>query len=275
MKGASAVSPMISLEEWFSIMIRKTCCSSGIACRSRSRSSSARVGADKIAADRHNALVVVFSIGDSLQSCRRTCEAFFQASWNEGSLDSKELVLRSGVGSVTERFLRSFSANARFTCACDPSEQRVVLRARPRRHHAARGKLRGEAAAYSRRAVDLEGRLVPRQGVLDDGESQARAAGFARAPAVHPVEAFREPGDVLGFDADPGVFHRELGAFLGTAPDEADLAPGRRVAHGVAREVAEGAGDLGLGPEQVEPRLGVGRESLAACPKRSGFVVDP
>src|ERR1700694_4721518 len=233
MKGALAVLPMISLAEWFSIMIRKTWCSSGIACRSRLRSSSAKVGADKIAADRHNAVVVVFSIGDSLQSCWRTCEAFFQASWNEGSLDSKEVVLRSGVGSVTERFLRSFSTNARFTCGCDPSEQRVVLRACPRRHHAARGKLGGEPAALSRRAFDLQGRLMPRQRVLDDGESQARAAGFARAAAIYAVEALGEPGGVPGFAADPGVFPRDLGTVLRATPDKADLAPRWGVAHGI------------------------------------------
>ena len=116
---------------------------------------------------------------------------------------------------------------------------------------------------------------MPRQGMLDDGESQARAARFARAAAVHPVEALGEPRNVLGFDADPRVLHRELGALVRAAPDQADLAPGRRVAHRVAREVAEGAGDLGFGPEQVEARLGVERDALAASRERLRFAVDP
>src|SRR5216684_5771234 len=119
------------------------------------------------------------------------------------------------------------------------SMQRVVLSADARRHHAARGKPGGEAAARSRRTLDLEGRLVPRQGMLDDGESQARAARFPRAAAVHAVEALGEPGNVLGFDADAGVLNRELGTVLRAAPDKADLASRRRVAHRVAREVAE------------------------------------
>ncbi len=41
------------------------------------------------------------------------------------------------------------------------SEQRVVLGARAHSHYAARGKLDGEPAARSGRALDLEGRLVP------------------------------------------------------------------------------------------------------------------
>src|SRR5260370_39908346 len=100
--------------------------------------------------------------------------------------------------------------------------------------------------------------------MFDDGEPQAGAARVARAAAIHAVEALGEPGNVLGFDADPRVFHRELGALLRAAPDQVDLAPGRRIAHRVAREIAEGAGDLGFGPEQVEARLGVERDALAA-----------
>src|SRR4030088_2481214 len=110
--------------------------------------------------------------------------------------------------------------------------------------------------------------------MLDDGESQTRATRFTRAAAIHAVEALGEPGDVLGFDADPRVFHRELGALLRATPDQADLAPGRRIAHGVAREIAEGAGDLGFGPEQVEGRLGVEGDALAGPRGRVGFGLD-
>src|SRR5258708_38524586 len=104
--------------------------------------------------------------------------------------------------------------------------------------------------------------------MLDDGESQAGAAGFTRAAAVHTVEALGEPGNMLGFDAHPRVLHRELRALLRATPGQAHLAPRRRVAHGVAREVAEGAGDLGFGPEYVEARLGVERDVLAASRER-------
>ena len=80
---------------------------------------------------------------------------------------------------------------------------------------------------------------------------------------------------MLGFDAHTRVFHRELGPFLRAAPDQANLASRRRVAHGVAREVAEGAGELGFCPEQVEARLGVERDALAARRERLCFAVDP
>src|SRR3979490_1722614 len=109
--------------------------------------------------------------------------------------------------------------------------------------------------------------------MLDDGEPQARAARFARAAAVHAVKALGEPRYVLGFDAHTRVLHPELGTCLRAATDAADLAPGRRVAHGVAREVAECAGDLRFGPEQVEARLGVERDALAARPERLRFAV--
>src|SRR5438270_8791965 len=40
--------------------------------------------------------------------------------------------------------------------------------------------------------------ILPRDGVLHDGEAEAGAAALARAAAVDPVEALGQPRDVLG-----------------------------------------------------------------------------
>ena len=83
-----------------------------------------------------------------------------------------------------------------------------------RRHcfHALRGKPRGEAAALARLALNIESRLVAVQGVLHDRESEAGAAGMARALAIYPVEPLRQPRNVLLFDADARIFDGEFRA---------------------------------------------------------------
>src|SRR5215467_11043867 len=80
------------------------------------------------------------------------------------------------------------------------SMHRVVGGPGARRHDPARRKPGGEATAYARRALDLQGRLVAREGVLDDREPQARASGLARAAAVDAVEALRESRNMHRLD---------------------------------------------------------------------------
>src|SRR5215470_507574 len=155
------------------------------------------------------------------------------------------------------------------------SVHRVVCCPGARRHDPARRKPGGEAAAHSGRALDLQGRLVARERVLDDSEPQARATGLARAAAVDAVEPLRESRNMLRLDAYPGVLDDKLRALLRSAPDQAHLAPLRRVAHGVAREIAERAGDLRFGAEQIEARLRVERDALAPAGERPGLAVDP
>jgi hypothetical protein len=46
--------------------------------------------------------------------------------------------------------------------------------------------------------------------VLDDGQAEAGAASLPGPAAVHAVEAFREPGNVLARDADTAVRHFDL-----------------------------------------------------------------
>src|SRR5262245_33174611 len=80
-----------------------------------------------------------------------------------------------------------------------------------------------EAAALAGLARDRELPAVARERVLHDRETQARAAGLAGAAAVDAIEAFREPRDVLGRDADAGVLDLERGAVLGALPFQPHL----------------------------------------------------
>ena len=70
---------------------------------------------------------------------------------------------------------------------------------------AARSRLAGntdrEGRAHAGRAVDLQLGAVALRHVLDDRQAQPGAAGFARAAAVHAVEALGQPRNVLGRDA--------------------------------------------------------------------------
>ena len=49
---------------------------------------------------------------------------------------------------------------------------------------------------------DFDVAAVDENAVVDDGEAEARAAGFAGAPGVDAVEAVEEVGKVLRADAD-------------------------------------------------------------------------
>ena len=90
------------------------------------------------------------------------------------------------------------------------------LRHRGRRQqHARRGQDRREGAALAGFALDNELRLVAKEHVANDGETQPRAAGRARTAAVDAIEALGESGDVLGGDANAGVRDRERPAAVG------------------------------------------------------------
>src|SRR5882672_10159134 len=151
---------------------------------------------------------------------------------------------------------------------------RVVCGASLRRDDSTRGELGGKTASRAGGALDFEASLVPREGVLDDRQPQAGASSFSRAAAIHAVEALGEARDVLGVDADPGVLDREFRAVLRTPPDEAHLAPRGGIANGVAGKVAEGAGDLGFRSHEIESRVGVKRDSLAARRERDSLALD-
>ena len=91
---------------------------------------------------------------------------------------------------------------------------------------------------------------MPLQDVLGDGEAETRAACCARAALIDTVEALREPRDVLGGYADPGVGDGEVAAVLIRPPTHLDGAVRRRVFGGVVHQVGERGMDLGLHPDQ-------------------------
>src|SRR6267143_2666291 len=111
-------------------------------------------------------------------------------------------------------------------------------------HGSLRRKAHGEAAACTELAVDVEARLVARDGVLDDGQAEARAAGFARAAAVDAVEALGQPRQVFRRDARAGVLDGERRPAVVFPPMDGHFAAWRRVPDRVADEVAERAGEL-------------------------------
>lgn len=79
------------------------------------------------------------------------------------------------------------------------------------------------------------------QDMLDDGQSQSGAAGFARTTAIDPVEAFGQARQVLCGNADAGIGHDKLAATLMDSPDQIDFAARRGIAYGVSCQIAEGA----------------------------------
>src|SRR5690348_8628640 len=100
--------------------------------------------------------------------------------------------------------------------------------------------MRGERAALAPLARDDELRLVAQQHVLDDREPEARSSGVAGTAAVDAIEALRQPRNVLGGDADAAIGHRENAAAVGVdRPRQRDASLRRRIAHGVADEIAE------------------------------------
>src|SRR6202030_2905317 len=58
-----------------------------------------------------------------------------------------------------------------------------------------------EDRARAELALDLERAAVVGDDVLDDGKTEPGAAELARAGGIDPVEALRQPRDVLGQDA--------------------------------------------------------------------------
>src|SRR5438477_2186630 len=92
-------------------------------------------------------------------------------------------------------------ATGRRCTAFGPCEHPLSVQARVEhgleRDRALRREAHREAAAHAGLAHDVERRLVAGDGMLDDGEAEAGAAGLARAAAIDAIEALGEPRDVL------------------------------------------------------------------------------
>src|SRR5712691_8621268 len=133
---------------------------------------------------------------------------------------------------------------------------------------ALRRKAHREAAACTRLAVDVEARLVARDSVLDDGQAQSRAAGFARAAAVDAVEALGQPRQMLRRDAGAGVLDGERRAAVVFPPMDGHFAAWRRVPDRVADEVAERAGELAFRAQQIHTRAAFQGNGVQSAGKR-------
>ena len=118
-------------------------------------------------------------------------------------------------------------------------------------------------------------RLVQAQHVLDDGQAQPGAAGFARAAGGHAVEAFGDARQVRGRDAVAAVAHRQRGAAVGRRARSAMVIspPAGRVAHRVADQVGEGAVQfLGASPHRSHAGGRPARGSVPALAERLGLA---
>ena len=63
----------------------------------------------------------------------------------------------------------------------------------------------GENTALARGALDGNPAAVDLDDMLDDGKPEAGAPELPAPGLVHPVEALKDPGQVLDWDPDPGV----------------------------------------------------------------------
>src|SRR5688572_5362879 len=133
-------------------------------------------------------------------------------------------------------------------------------------------KARREAAAPPDFALDVQVSLMPCECVLDDREAEAGATGIARTSAIDTVKTLGQPRDVLCRDPGPRIFDGERRAIAQFTPRDADLAAGGRVAHCIAHEIAECAGELVFGAQYgTRPRGDV--EDNRVAPRGQCFRV--
>jgi hypothetical protein len=131
-----------------------------------------------------------------------------------------------------------------------------------------------EHRALADLAFHLEFATVARHDVLDDRQAEPGAAGLARATAVDAVEAFGQPWQMLAGDADAGVAHLEDCAAVRIAlqPARRDAPPIGRVAHGIAQQIAHGAGEFVVDARHLEPRLRIELHLMAPCRQQFGLT---
>ena len=115
---------------------------------------------------------------------------------------------------------------------------------------------------------------MPAHDVLDDGETESGASGFARPGLVDPIKTFRQPRQMLGLDAGSVVFDAQLQAVAPCRPADTDLGTFGGVLDRVEDEIGEGAAQLGRAPEQEQILVDVGREGVPAVAQRMGLLQD-
>src|SRR5687767_10823979 len=98
------------------------------------------------------------------------------------------------------KILRSSQNRVLDRCRRPTSRAALVRRARRpgRGRDTFRRKTGNETTSGSRGTLDFQRGIVAGERVLHNGKPESRAAGFPRAAAVHPVEAFGEAWNMLG-----------------------------------------------------------------------------
>ena len=95
---------------------------------------------------------------------------------------------------------------------------------------------KGTAAPF--RTFNLQARPVSLQHMFHDRKAKPRAAAGAAAPSVHAVESLGKSGDMLSREADAGIGYREMPTLPVTPPAHRNHAAGRRVLHGILKQIA-------------------------------------
>ncbi len=121
-------------------------------------------------------------------------------------------------------------------------------------------KTKGKCAAFVRLAVNGEGEVVMQGDLLDDRQSQARPPGVAGTGLIHPIEPFRETGDMFGRDADARIVHRKNTFPPLFAPGQCDLSSRRGITDRIGHQIAEGAHEFRFDSQQgalIEMAMGI------------------
>ena len=94
----------------------------------------------------------------------------------------------------------------------------------------------GAAAGFT-----LEGNLaaVVHGGMLDDGQTESRAAGGLGVALIDAVEALKDPALVLGCNADAGIKNRDGGFLLAVFYVDADASAGTVIFDGIVAEIVK------------------------------------
>src|SRR5690349_24625800 len=104
-----------------------------------------------------------------------------------------------------------------------------AIRGCPLFEYALGGEMTGECAATALDAVDFQAGPVAMQRMLDDGQSQPRPGGLARAARVDTIKALGQARQMLRRDSGPRVPHGEMATLFVRPPPDVHAAVRRRV----------------------------------------------
>src|SRR5277367_6411137 len=113
----------------------------------------------------------------------------------------------------------------------------------------------GECAASAFDAFNLQTGTVTLQDMLDDRKAETRTTGGAATPGIGAIEAFSQPRQMFGRDANAGIRDREVASCRIPPPADSNGTPLGRVLGGVVDQVCEGRVDLFFLADQSHRRV--------------------